>query len=76
MPDFSFFLFFLFANTLFNGATLELCCTFSSLVLKGFLNRSFVQVAIIASQSPQANGHVERRVQMTEGTLKRTALGM
>ena len=32
-----------------------------------------MQVVIIASQSPQANGQVERMVQMTKGALQQTA---
>lgn len=76
MPEFPFAFFFPFVNTLFNSATLKICCAFCSAEFKGFLDRSLIQVAIIASQSPQANGHIERMVQMTKGALQQTALGV
>lgn len=44
--------FFFFANTLFHSVPFEICDAFSSVVFKGFLNRSLMQVVVIASPSP------------------------
>lgn len=53
----------------------KICYAVSSGVFKDFLNRSFIQVVIIVSQSPQANGHIERMVQMTKDALQQIAGG-